>query len=165
MIGIVGMVFFVWQMLIPLILANREQEDDDAFNSRFYAYGDSQTITINFTAIANSTNLNTNSDVARASKALSSCKYSYIDMFYNRGRISMAIDDTTPNDGSCSSAIRFSKENTIRTLDCQVPSENMTSWSGWMNPEFPSVSEIDGYCKEISSFEVASDLISQEDRP
>ena len=82
MIGIVGMVFFVWQMLIPLILANREREDDDAFNSRFYAYGDSQTIAVNFTAIANSTNLDTNPNVTSAKETLSACKFSYIDMLY-----------------------------------------------------------------------------------
>ena len=159
MIGIVGIVFFIWQMLIPLILANKEQEVDEAFNNRFYPFGDSQTITVNFTAIENTT-FGMNSDVTRAKEALSSCEYSYIDMFYNRGRMSMAIDDTTRTDGLCSSAIRFFKDNTIRTLDCEVPSEKMKTWNSWKNSEFPSVSEIDGYCEEIRSFEVAS-LISQ----
>jgi len=82
MIGIVGMVFFVWQMLIPLILANKDLEEDDAFNSRFFGPESSQTITVNFTAIANSTNLDTNPNVTSAKETLSACKFSYIDMLY-----------------------------------------------------------------------------------
>lgn len=156
-IGIIGMGIFVWQMLIPFIQVNTERQDVQAFDDRFFGFGDSKTIVVNFTSLTGES-LDSDADVMKAETAISGCQFSYIDMLYPRGRMNIAIDDET-QDNTCSSAIRFYKDNTIRTLDCRVPSETMTSWSTWKNRDFPSTAEIDPHCRELSSFEVSEDLL------
>lgn len=127
-------------------------QDDEAFNQKFFGYGASQTLHINFTEIS-SNELDLNSNVTRAKKILASCEPAYMDLSYSRGSMIVAVDNQDLiTAGVCSLAIVHTAGAVTTDLDCVVPQEKMAIWNGWANLEAPRISEIREHCKEINSF-------------
>jgi hypothetical protein len=132
-------------MLVPLLQARTELKDDEAFAERFFGYGSSQTIKADLSG-------QDSSSIARADQVLHSCGQAFVDLTYkDDGRMMIAIDDEKPDDRQCRMAIR-SYSDTTKELDCAVPVERLAIWNTWKDPDGPYVSEIEEYCKVISSF-------------
>jgi hypothetical protein len=137
-----GTAIFVTQMLIPLVQFNIEQQDDRKFDERFFGYGTSQTVSVNFTQS------DIEDEIERGRQALASCEPAYFDLIYNRDRINIAIDGGM-RDGMCAMAIRQWVSGTFTGLDCAVPQEKLVNWDEWTRS--PNVSQLREHCKEISS--------------
>ena len=137
-----GTAIFVTQMLIPLVQFNIEQQDDQAFDERFFGYGTSQTVSINFTQSG------VEGEIERGKQAFASCKVTYFDLIYDNDRMNIAIDDKVP-DGTCAMAIRQWASGTFTSLDCSIPQDKLSSWDEWTRS--PNVSQLREHCKEISS--------------
>lgn len=146
-----GTGIFISQLLVPVAQFRIENQDPEAFDQRFFGYGSSQTINVNFTQIAEK-----NSDdgsLERATQALASCEPAYFDLIYDQDRMIIAIDDEI-QDESCSMAINRWASGIYTSLDCLVPREELATWDSWKNAGSPDVSQIRKHCDEIRSFEV-----------
>lgn len=146
-----GTAIFISQLLIPVAQFRMENQDQEAFDQRFFGYGSSQTINVNFTQIALSSN--DADSVERATQALASCEPAYFDFVYDQDRMIIAIDDDV-QDESCSIAINLWAGGIYTSLDCLIPNEKVAAWDGWKNIGSPDVSQISEHCNEIRSFEV-----------
>ena len=140
-----GSVIFVTQLLIPLVQFNIEQQDDQAFDERFFGYGSSQTVNINFTEG------NVESEIERGRETFASCNQAYLDLSYHPDRMNIAIDDEMRDD-MCVMAIREWVGGVYTGLDCAVPQEKLTGWDAWTRAA--DTSQLREHCKVISSLYV-----------
>jgi hypothetical protein len=140
-----GSAIFVTQLLIPVAQFNIEQQDDQAFEQRFFGYGSSQTVYINFTEA------DIEDEIQRGKETLASCNQAYLDLIYDLDRINIAIDDEV-RDTTCAMAIREWMGGTYTGLDCAVPQEKLAGWDAWTRAA--DASQLREHCKVISSLYV-----------
>jgi hypothetical protein len=140
-----GSAIFATQLLIPFVQFSIEQQDDQAFEQRFFGYGSSQTVNINFTQGE------IEGEIGRGRQALASCDQAYLDLIYDRDRMNIAIDDEV-RDTTCAMAIREWMGGTYTGLDCAVPQEKLAGWDAWTRAA--DASQLREHCKVISSLYV-----------
>ena len=141
----VGSVIFFTQLLIPLVQFNIEHQDDQEFDERFFGYGSSQTININFTED------DVESGIERGRGTFASCNQTYLDLIYDPDRMNIAIDDEVRDD-TCMMAIREWVGGVYTGLDCAVPQEKLAGWDAWTRAA--DTSQLREHCKVISSLYV-----------
>jgi hypothetical protein len=149
MVALGRITFFVFQMLIPLIQANKEKEANNVIEERFFGWGSSQTVMVNMSSFSDE--LNQSADVRNVEDKLQSCTQGSIDLLYpNYKRLMIVIDDESSGKGQCTMAIKV-YAHTIDFLDCNVPSNHLILWDGWKNRSSPDVSQIKDSCRVVSS--------------
>jgi hypothetical protein len=147
-----GSAIFATQLLIPFVQFSIDQQDDQAFEQRFFGYGSSQTINVNFTQG------DIEGDIERGRQALASCDQAYLNLIYDRDRMNIVIDDEA-RDATCAMAIREWVGGTYTGLDCALPQEKLAVWDAWT--ESPDTSQLRDHCKVISSLYVG-ELVTAE---
>jgi hypothetical protein len=141
-----GTSLFLLYLFFPWLEAKVEYQDDEAFNQRFAGYSESETVIINFTESG------IEGEIERGRQAFAACKPAFLNLFYDQGGNTIAIDDDVRND-TCAMAIIHREGGAFTSLDCTVPAEKLAGWDEWTRS--PDVSQLMEHCKEINSFDIS----------